>query len=722
MAGSWRSVGPAGSFGSDEAISFISGGARRDDITFNNAFILADMMDQARGREIHFGPGVWAFCPMVAAAYSVGGQACIYPPSNTVLRGIPFQTVLQRYVYGMKDPVTNWEIWAPTATFPGGWAAAHLYTPSQSIIVNGHKYTTLAGGTSGAVIPAALGTIFSGSVVDNTVSWLLSDKIWRGPLIDLQGVDHTAQPSNILLHGLVLDGVAGREDATYPITTTIPFLMQGGYNDVTTGSGWDTSSQTVTCGGLANEIEMNQCWVKRARGENIYLGGGTPGNIRIFNCVISDGNADGISSTSNMFAWGNRIFHVTQAVESFGSTFTENYSNNWVDDCFHGIIVGNSAAITSSQTQIVQNNRVKAYHVGIWFIAPVAGRSADNARIINNTVIDCVDVGIDLEGFGADIDNVFVGFNQILCDTRACSTGMTIGSSGNMTDVTIQGNIMKRTLNAVANGFSFSDGISNSLAGAGSTRVRWLDNTIIGKVNTGGAVASTDYSGLWRGNNYEQYDVTSDIETVSTAGTQDIHPHHEHNYPEAAVINTIGILGTIGNATKFEDRQVVQLHCRAGAKSIIVPQSGTTHKMPAPRITHPSVDFRVRLDAGIWVLEKYDLVAGSNAGKVPTANDVVPSFTTINAQAPAIEFYGMTKTTLSSAGATNFDRVSNPWFDQILTVQHGANETFKHNSGAGTIKLTMAGAVDYVPGAAGEVLFKVPSSGTTAIEIGRMLY
>src|SRR5882672_950524 len=104
MAGSWRSVGPAGSFGSDEAISFISGGARRDDITFNNGFILADMMDQSRGREIHFGPGNWAFCPLTPAAYSVGGSPCIMPPNGTTLRGIPWRTTLQRYVYGMKDP------------------------------------------------------------------------------------------------------------------------------------------------------------------------------------------------------------------------------------------------------------------------------------------------------------------------------------------------------------------------------------------------------------------------------------------------------------------------------------------------------------------------------------------------------------------------------------------------------------------------------------------
>jgi len=408
------------------------------------------------------------------------------------------------------------------ATFPGGWAAAHAYTPSQSIIVNGHKYTTLAGGTSGAVIPAALGTIFPGSVADNTVSWFLTDKIWRGPLIDV------SIRSNVTLYGLILDGIAGREDATYPITTTIPFLMQGGYNDVTTGSGWDSTSQIVAGAGLVEEFEMNTCWVKRARGENIYMGGATPGHVRILNCVISDGNADGISSTSTMTAVNNRIFHVTQAVESFGSTLTEYYGNNWVNDCFHGIIVGNSAGIVSPATQRVHENRVQAYSVGIWFIGPVPGRPAIDARITHNTCVDCRDVGIDLEGFGTDIRNVQILFNKIVCDTHPCAAGLGIGSALNMIDVTIQGNVLSRTDNAVSNGYTFSDGISNSLQGAGSTRVRYIDNTIIGKINTGGAVASTDYSGLWRGNNYDQYDVTSDIETVDVTGTQDIHPHHEH--------------------------------------------------------------------------------------------------------------------------------------------------------------------------------------------------
>lgn len=703
----WVAVGVAGSFGSDKAMQFGGRGARRNDPTHNNAFKLADMMDQARGREIEIGPGNWAFAPMSPAAYSVGGQPCIAPPSGTVLRGVPWRTVLQRYVYGIKDPTTNWEIWSPAATFPGGWTANHLYTAPQSIIVNGHRYVTLTGGTSGATIPPTLGTIVN-TVVDNTVTWILSDRIWRGPLIDV------SSKSNVLLYGLVLDGIAGREDAAYPIATTIPTLMGGGYNDVTTGSGWDSTSQIVAGAGLVEEFEINTCWVKRARGENIYMGGATPGHVRILNCVISDGNADGISSTSTMTAVGNRIYHVSQAVESFGSTLTEYYGNNWVDDCYNGIIVGNSAGIVSTATQRVHENRVKAYSIGIWFIGPVPGRSAIDGRITQNTTIDCA-TGIFLEGFGSNIEQVQVLFNKIVCDTRGPIGGMSIGSALDMIDVTVQGNACFRTANAVTNGFTFSDGINSSVQGAGSKRVRYLDNTIIGKINTGGAVASADFSGLWRGNNYDQVDIAGDFETVSSAGTQDIHPHNEHTYPECDTNNTIGLLGTIANATKFEDRQVVQIHCRTGTKPVLVPQTGATHKMPAPRITHPNVDFRVRLDGGIWVLEKYDLIAGTNAGKPPVANDVAPSFFNMSAGGN-LETFGLTELTVAPSGAVNWDGVSNPPIGIIRVRHNGGNNTFRHNTGAG-IKLFLHGAANYTPAAAGVIDFEY--DGTQATEYRR---
>lgn len=716
---SWRSVGPAGSFGSDEHMSFGGQGARRDDPTHNNALKLADMMNQSRGREIHIGPGNWAFCPPTPAAPGVGGSACIVPPSNTVLRGIPRRTVLQRYVYGMKDPTTNWEVYPGTATYPN-WTANFVYGPSRSIIVNGRYYVTIAGGTSGATIPPALGTVFSGAVADNTVLWLYGDHIWRGPLIDVQ------HKTGVRLYGLTLDGIAGREDAAYPIATVVPPLMSGGYNDVTTGSGWDSTSQLLTGTGLVDDLEVDSCIIKRSRGENIYIGGGVTGRVHIHNCLISDGNADGISSTARVIFHHNDIFHVSQAVESFGSTFPEDYHHNWIDDCREGIILGNSAGgIVSPAPQAISHNRIKVYNTGIWWIG-FNNQLASSCIIDHNTVIDAA-TGVLVQGFPlGDVHNVDVLYNHIECDTRNCATGM--GMIGvNMIDISWVGNKMYRTPNAKTNGFTFALAVNHTTDGPDDARIHWYENTFIGRISPAGTYNWNGFHGRWLNNTYDP-DHLFDISPVSAAGTDLVYPHNEHVYPYFGSGGSgLGIAATITNSVKFEEGQVVQVHENetTDLTPVLFPATGAEHVFPAPRITHPNLDFRVRLFAGKWVLDRYVLVAGTNAGKFPTANDVVPAFTSINAIATAtggVEFYGLLSSKVTPGAATNLDFVSRVPEDADFTIVHDGTVTFRHNTGATTPKFSMTGAVNYAPGAPGEVVFRKSAGSAFAAEIRRVLY
>jgi hypothetical protein len=610
----------------------------------------------------------------------------------------------------MKDPTTGYEHWAPAApallrnTFYGTNSLAYL---------NGHTYRASTGGTTGGSVPGGLTGDFPGTVTDGTVQWSTACRVWRGRGLDVNG------KTDITLYGLTLDMSGPREDSTYPITTTIPGLMQGSYADVTTGSGWDSSHQALYGNANVGNMEVTRCWMKSCRGENAYLGGGATGQIRFMDCDFTDGNADGLSSTAELRVYNCRFSHISQASECFAGTFSQDFIGNYVRDCFNGIIVGASAAVTNPGRTSVVNNNVTAYSSGIHAIATGAV-TFENIDICHNTLIDCRSWSIFVQGFATGaIANGIVADNKMIVDQQAATVGIEISSDGTMTDVLVHHNQQVRTPSAISGARDFGDGLRTGNIPAGSS-VRYIDNTFRGRINTGGSVSATVYTGLFRGNIYGA-DASGDLEPINAAGT--IHPHNERLYILSNLgANTTATAATIGNVTSMEDGQLVRLINFDETKRVLIPISGTTHAFPSARLTSDKVNFVVRLKDGLWFLEKYELTTGANKGLLPTANDVTPSYASINSFSPQIQMWGLLKTKLSNAGATNLNEIVNYWADQVFTVEHGANETFKHNAGAGVKKLSMAGAVDYVPGAPGEVQFIVPTNGTFAYEMSRRLY
>jgi hypothetical protein len=236
-----------------------------------------------------------------------------------------------------------------------------------------------------------------------------------------------------------------------------------------------------------------------------------------------------------------------------------------------------------------------------------------------------------------------------------------------------------------------------------------VGNTFAGKINAG-SYDFTGTHGLWKDNVYtDSAGAASDLSVLGGP----LYPHHDFVYAYQPA-SAVGAYTTIANGSQFADGQLVEIRA-IGTSAVLLTASGSGHQFPAARLAVQGVSFVVRNQGGTWVLERYVL---ASTGRAPESQQIAPPYQTVESEAPAFQMWGMRLLRVAPSVATDFNGVLNPPGDDVpFTVVFNANTRIRHNTGALTIKLQLAGSVDYLPAGAGEIQFVKPAGQNVAIEI-----
>lgn len=341
-----------------------------------------------------------------------------------------------------------------------------------------------------------------------------------------------------------------------PITNDYPFSIEnltldggvqqgntaihGIYINPVDGQGWDTGhSAYLTCDGgnntgTATHQVLTNVTVQHWRGEMLKsIDGNRNGNLNIFNCLFTDGNATAINiypslNISNcVFA---NLFQVAEYYQAY-STNTSYFQNNLVTN-----ITGNGFAIDGGKGNnppfVIQNNTLYFSGNGYNGIETMPG---DNVSIISNQFVYPVNshgIAIDLGATGAqgtfESSNIVIAYNNFVQASMVVELGG--GSPTDPTDpnrvedVQVYGNSLTPTpdgstflldygwvtnvnfsLNSVAVGTDPVDGINRArfTSGAGRAQYVWVDTNNLYYSPIGAYSVTTNYISYANGSRYE---------------------------------------------------------------------------------------------------------------------------------------------------------------------------------------------------------------------------
>jgi hypothetical protein len=344
-------------------------------------------------------------------------------------------------------------------------------------------------GYSGIVLRNG-GVHFVGAGTNNTTllsqgAWTLQDGYpWRGFLIEINPPIINDFP--VSFEGMTLDGGVQQGNTS----------IHGIAANPVDGFGWDQTSDAIVVWGPGNTF-THAIWTNvmftHWRGEMVKsLDGTTNGNLSIFNCVFTDGNATAINiypslNISNcVFA---NLFQVGEYYQAY-STNTSYFQNNFVTN-----ITGNGFAINGGKGNnpafVIQNNTFYFASNGQNGIMTTPG---DNIFIISNQFVYPVNshgIAIDLGAAGAqgtfENSNIVIAYNNFVQASLVVELG---GGSptdptdpnrvedvqvfGNSLTPTPDGSIFLQTYGWVASvNFSSNSVAANSDPGDGKNRVRF---------------------------------------------------------------------------------------------------------------------------------------------------------------------------------------------------------------------------------------------------------
>ena len=296
---------------------------------------------------------------------------------------------------------------------------------------------------------------------DPATNWQIVDgSVWRGPAIQIHG-GQTAETTirDISLSSLTLDGGAG-----YTGVSQSPAQPNN-------GDGWDVTHKGVriTEDRYVDGVKIENCVIRRFRGELVYQGGPNGGALWVTDCELYDSNADAVSSSMSNTVMRCRMHRLAfDGIECAYYGTSSIYLNNLIYDCDGEGVSLTSVIGSNSGRQLIRGNTVRNCRVGFLATNPY------NVTLQGNCLIDCGWVqphhsnrGIWLRESGAQGGgrNVSLYDNEISVDKRALDTGLILEAQSPARWIGLSGGGLRfaRTNNARQRGFDFERKVDRTI-------------------------------------------------------------------------------------------------------------------------------------------------------------------------------------------------------------------------------------------------------------------
>lgn len=751
-------------------------GMKPGDTAFNNSapFAAAMAFAQAKyrigldGVRYHF----WdTFVPATQAQFDI--SAAVIHTSNQHIIGIRGKTVFEAGTPGLNGDPTNP---AQIPSVPSTLTAvlrSHLYTLGQRVYSNGHSYIcTVTSGTTTANPADAPSGVFSGTHADGTVNWRFDDLPYRGGAPFILG----DQCKDTTIEGIIFDGLAPWVDNNiYPAPPGSPtYLLTNGanaplmyaypnYDQVTYAYGWDVHHKGLWNGGKIGGVAFGtgldrnhliDCQIINFRGELLYGDGLDTANphttLTLTRVWFREGPV-GLSSSVGMVLDDCRFTHLHQALDTARGLSDFTIRNTLTEDCAIGF--GGEQGLQSQDkpgiTNFHHNTFRNVYGAALFWNTSFAASAVFAAMraffFTYNKAFDCgwgggaaFTVSPATDTFpkqgcrGVDFSHNEVHVGAMVASTRSGgATGTVAGGfavNGRHEELEFSHNRTIYDDEAINTGHTIDKALFWQVT-AGSNRCRVHDNYFTSQNGITLTSSTADqYMGAWWNN--ENFCAANTVswtgnvisgQVIAAAGV--IFPKFPVWTIIGGTVNTVITSGALTHPERWADGQIIRLRHSNDTFPVLIPESSATHQLLAPRLMRGNNFLELTLrrstkshstDTPIWIEVSYlDITTGQE----PDADVAAPPFRLVNSEAPQIQMWGVHTIHLTPSVGTDFNNVVQAPDESVIQVYFNANTRFRHNTGAGAVKLLLLGGADFLPTSDGETAFFVDPDAGIAVEI-----
>ena len=772
-------------------------GCKGNDSTFNNSPPLAVAMLFASGKyEIHFaGKDYRFFLPSGSIPTTQAGLYTTSPivlPTQTRLIGIPGQTIFSYGTPGINgDPKLASDVpHVPTTLTP--MLRSTTYGFGAQLYINGESYTqrTNPSGTTSANPADAPSGVFSGGHNDGSCVWTNSSLPYRGGGFMTFGDGC----KDSLVYGITFDGRAPWIDEAaaprppgYPAYSIISSSQPAMYAQPNADQlgyvyGYDIYHRLFDNGGKAGGVfgqncdrnRISNCIGKNFRGEKFYgdaiydngLGDQSPDTTITIEDTWFDSGAVCISTSVGVKVRRCRFSHIHQVFDCARGRSGLDVDSCYFYDCQQGVITEQGLRdqkdpgitwIRNNEFRLMYGNAVG---LRVSFSSNPTFAGIRSIRVSNNDFYDCAwtsGAALQIQSFGDVPTNVLTACDVLVNDNRfhvgslvsttrsggatATQCGAAMQFTSHFDEFYLLNNKMTYDQSAIAAGHTFNLSMLWELTNIGSKV--WVKGNKFRSQNgvslTPPAATSDQYIGLWEDN--EDWCATNTVPWIggqanggTYAGGATIYPKLPVWVANGSVVNTITTIATIGRPERWQLGQIVKFKGSNSGLPILIPETGATHALKAPRLIGTNASHTAELwlirgstsstsDVPVWFEYAY---FDSTTGNEPRAQDIAPSFAQISTFAPALEFFGCHITKVTS-GSYNYLQHAPDEDGRRDQAYCSSGVTLHHNSAtgpagtAGFPKMILIGGADYTFPLDGESHFVVDNDLGIAREVLRIL-
>ncbi len=572
--------------------------------------------------------------------------------------------------------------------------------------------------------------VYGGGTPNGTVSGtnfeVITGAVHRGHgiLIKSDAINAEEPRKNVRIEGLRIYGQCPRQTGLYPLADAPPTFPASAVN----GNGWDLTHKGIALSEnkKLDNITISNCWIEGFRGELVYYGGATCGEVVIKDSKLFDSNGSIVSMTADLTVRNCEIYDGTHGVECSHFQRDMVFDGNTVRDCTKGIVITANITYTSApwgKVSINNNTVHDCPHEGIY----ITGWT-ENVTGRGNKVIDC---GSTIEKGMVRVDDQYSGTphnilfedNELIADTVDCPIAFytTLGGTGiTARNVKFNRNRLLQSSYGLANGNKIAASYRHNVTS--DSDVSFTNNDISGASYIPNHISGNIVTLPFLSGNIGEVDVFTSIRTVGATGDNPIYAQAERIalWAQAAGYYLVPAMKVAG----VKDKQRCTITAYDGTKVGYFNHSTTGVKLKNDRARFITagvggyvtlvLEFDSTLD--LWIERDF---FHDSKGEV-AANDCWLASESSDNLAPNVHARGCDLVVLAPTGATNYtDPVDFPP-GQICRVKCNANTTIVHAAA----KFLLTGAANFAPGGTGGEIFLVRAStaAATVYEIARFAY